>query len=50
MFDQSFFNSKLGHAALISIAAMVTFTIFAGFMPAPEAQSMVIGSAVVELA
>ncbi|MDE1466163.1 hypothetical protein [Aurantiacibacter sp. D1-12] len=29
MFDQSFFSSKVGHAALVSIAAMITFTIFA---------------------
>ncbi|WAT18979.1 hypothetical protein OZN62_05265 [Aurantiacibacter sp. MUD11] len=50
MFDQRFFSSKLGHAALVSIAAMVAFTIFAGVLPAAEAQSMLIGSPMVELA
>jgi hypothetical protein len=29
MFDREFFASKLGLAALVSIAAMVTFNIFA---------------------
>ena len=29
MFDRSFFSSKVGHAALVSIAAMIAFTIFA---------------------
>lgn len=29
MFDRSFFSSQLGHAALVSIAAMIAFTVFA---------------------
>ena len=29
MFDREFFASKLGIAALVSIAAMVTFNVFA---------------------
>ena len=29
MFDREFFTSKLGLAALVSIAAMVTFNVFA---------------------
>ena len=29
MFDREFFTSKLGVAALVSIAAMVTFNVFA---------------------
>jgi hypothetical protein len=29
MYDREFFTSKLGAAALVSIAAMVTFNVFA---------------------
>ncbi len=29
MFDHSFFSSKVGHAALVSVAAMIAFTVFA---------------------
>ena len=29
MFDREFFTSKLGVAALVSVAAMVTFNVFA---------------------
>ena len=29
MFDQGFFSSKLGHAALVSVMAMIAFTVFA---------------------
>jgi len=29
MFDQGFFSSKVGHAALVSVVAMVAFTVFA---------------------
>ncbi|APE26928.1 hypothetical protein [Aurantiacibacter gangjinensis] len=50
MFDQRFFTSKLGHAAMVSVAAMIAFTIFVGMVPAPEAQTMLIGAPVVELA
>ena len=50
MFDQAFFSTKLGHAALVSIAAMVAFTIFAGMLPMPDAQAMLVGAPTVELA
>ncbi len=29
MFDQGFFSSKVGHAALVSVMAMIAFTVFA---------------------
>ncbi|WP_165853464.1 hypothetical protein [Aurantiacibacter aquimixticola] len=29
MFDGSFFTSKVGHAALVSVVAMIAFTVFA---------------------
>jgi len=29
MFDQGFFSSKVGHAAMVSVAAMIAFTVFA---------------------
>lgn len=29
MFDQGFFSTKVGHAALVSVMAMVAFTVFA---------------------
>ncbi|MEL1249603.1 hypothetical protein [Aurantiacibacter gilvus] len=50
MFNQRFFDSQLGHAALVSIAAMVAFTIFAGMLPTADAQSMLVGAPLVELA
>ena len=28
MFDQGFFSSKVGHAAMVSVMAMVAFTVF----------------------
>ena len=51
MFDREFFASKLGIAALVSIAAMVTFNVFA-FTHQLEAGSgtMVVTAPVVELA
>ncbi|MCB2067641.1 MAG: hypothetical protein KDE15_13495 [Erythrobacter sp.] len=50
MFDHSFFASKLGHAALVSVAAMVAFTVFAGMLPTPDTYSVVVGAPFVELA
>ena len=51
MFNRSFFASQLGQAALVSIAAMIAFTVFAGMMPAgPEAHSLLVGTHAVELA
>ena len=40
MYDQNFFASRLGQAALVSIAAMVTFVCLSGqiAMPAPAAE------------
>ena len=29
MFDQGFFSTKVGHAALVSVMAMIAFTVFA---------------------
>ncbi|WP_156167376.1 hypothetical protein [Aurantiacibacter marinus] len=29
MFNHSFFSSKVGHAAMVSVMAMVAFTVFA---------------------
>ena len=51
MFDRDFFTSKLGAAALVSIAAMVTFNVFAlthQLNTTPEA--VVVTAPVVELA
>ena len=51
MYDREFFTSKLGVAALVSIAAMVTFNVFAltqQLDAAPE--SVVVSGPVVELA
>jgi hypothetical protein len=35
MYDQRFFASKLGLSALVSVAAMVSFTLFAMAQQAP---------------
>jgi hypothetical protein len=51
MFDRDFFTSKLGVAALVSIAAMVTFNVVAlthQLGNAPE--TVVVAGPVVELA
>ncbi|MFB0613667.1 hypothetical protein [Aurantiacibacter poecillastricola] len=50
MFDRNFFSSQLGQAALVSIAAMLAFTIFAGMEPVANAPAMVVGMPLVELA
>lgn len=50
MFDRSFFNSQLGQAALVSIAAMIAFTIFAGMEPVADTPAMLVGLPTVELA
>ena len=51
MYDKRFFASELGQAAIVSIAAMVTFVVIAGIMPAPAAaDTIVFGTAMVELA
>jgi hypothetical protein len=53
MFDHRFFASKLGAAALISVAAMVTFNVLAltqQFGPVPPAMSAASVAPLVELA
>jgi len=51
MYDQRFFASKLGQSALLSIAAMVTFAIFASVPQGnASAGAHVIGPRVVALA
>ena len=51
MFDSEFFASKLGIAALVSIAAMVTFNVFALTQQVGTPTSTVVVTApVVELA
>ncbi len=37
MYDQRFFASTLGRSAMLSIAAMITFAIFAGAQGQPAA-------------
>ena len=51
MYDREFFTSKLGIAALVSVAAMVTFNVFVlthQLNTAPE--TVVVTAPVVELA
>ena len=50
MFDRSFFNSQLGQAAMVSIAAMIAFTVFAGMEPVADTPAMLVGLPTVELA
>ena len=50
MFDRSFFQSQLGQAAMVSIAAMIAFTIFAGLEPVADMPAMLVGLPTVELA
>lgn len=50
MFDRRFFSSQLGQAALVSVAAMIAFTIIAGMTPGAETQTMLVGLPTVELA
>lgn len=51
MFDRSFFSSKLGHAALVSVAAMIMFTVFTQMQQDMGAADMLIAThTAVELA
>ncbi len=50
MFNRRFLNSQLGQAALVSIAAMITFTVFSGMQPAVDTPAMLVGLPTVELA
>ncbi|GGD56299.1 hypothetical protein GRI62_02890 [Erythrobacter arachoides] len=51
MFDHSFFSSKVGHAALVSVAAMIAFTVFAQMQhEVASAHSLLTISPLVELA
>jgi len=51
MFDREFFTSKLGLAALVSVAAMVTFNVFAlSHQLGTTAEAVVVTAPVVELA
>ena len=40
MFDQQFFASKLGHSALISVAAMASFSLYAVAQPTAHAADL----------
>ena len=50
MFDRDFFTSKLGVAALVSVAAMVTFNVLALTYQLETAESVVVVAPMVELA
>ena len=51
MYDREFFTSKLGIAALVSIAAMVTFNVFAlTHQLGVSAETVVVAAPLVELA
>ncbi len=50
MYDQRFFASKLGHAALVSIAAMITFALLTTMQGAAPADVMLVGMAGMDLA
>ena len=51
MFDRDFFTSKLGVAALVSVAAMVTFNVFALTQQlGPASEAVVVARPLVELA
>jgi len=51
MYDRDFFTSKLGIAALVSIAAMVTFNVYAlTHQYGMTAEQVVVAAATVELA
>ena len=50
MFDRRFFSSQLGQAAMVSIAAMIAFTVFAGIQPMADNPAMLVGLSTVELA
>lgn len=40
MFDQRFFASKVGLSALVSVAAMVAFNLYAASLQAPSAAEL----------
>ena len=51
MYDREFFTSKLGVAALVSIAMMVAFNVFAlTYQLNTAAETVVVAAPVVELA
>ena len=51
MYDRDFFTSKLGLAALVSIAAMVTFNVYAlAYQYGMTAEQVVAAPPIVELA
>ena len=51
MYDREFFTSKLGIAALVSIAAMVTFNVFAlTHQYGMTTEEVVVAASTVELA
>lgn len=50
MYDQRFFASKLGNAALVSIAAMITFAILTSMHGAAPADVMLVGMPGTDLA
>ena len=51
MFDRGFFTSKTGHAALVSVAAMIAFVLFAQMQQDVAGADMLLTStSLVELA
>ena len=50
MYDLRFFRTRLGQAAMVSVAAMVTFIAFQGQAPANPPAPPISGFAQVELA
>ena len=50
MYDLRFFRTRLGQAAMVSVAAMVTFVLFSGQAPANPPAPPISGFASVELA
>ncbi len=50
MFNRSFFSSQVGQAAMVSIAAMIAFTFFAGMEPLAQTPTVLVGLPTVELA
>jgi hypothetical protein len=50
MYNRSFFNTRLGQASLLSIAAMVTFAVFSSQMAVPMPADALAITHMVELA
>ncbi|WP_340587018.1 hypothetical protein [Erythrobacter alti] len=46
MFDRSFFSSKVGHAALVSVIAMVAFTVFAQMQADVSGANMLVSASI----